>query len=99
MDVRTLDKPGLMALRDTWERKFDETWDQPAAHEAARRSLGVVEDELARRVKRVEGPHCQQCGGRIGIDSGSWEGYTSCCNERVVSTCEPGGDCSHGMYD
>lgn len=29
-------------------------------------------------------PHCQACAGIIGEDCGEWEGYTTCCNERVV---------------
>jgi len=50
---------------------------------------------MDRNSRIVKEPHCQQCGGVIGKDCGSWEGYTSCCNERVVSDCDPGGDCYH----
>lgn len=40
-------------------------------------------------------PHCQTCGGIVGEDCGEWEGYTSCCNERV---CHAEHDCrnTHG---
>lgn len=93
VDVGTLDKPALVELLQTWNRKLDDVaWDDETGRDR------VIEDELARRIKKVDGPHCQQCGARIGVDAGAWDGYTSCCNERVVYSCEPGRDCSHGMY-
>ncbi len=48
-------------------------------------------------LKTIHEPHCQACGGIIGTDCGAWEGYTSCCNERVVGgyrNCDPK-ECGH----
>lgn len=39
--------------------------------------------------------HCQQCGSTDNEDVyGGDQGYTDCCNERVVYDCDPR-DCSH----
>lgn len=46
----------------------------------------------------IHATHCQQCGRVEGEEMGSWEGYTSCCNERAVSPwgekCDPD-ECTH----
>lgn len=40
-------------------------------------------------MKNINGPHCQSCGSTSAEDIGNLadtEGYTRCCNERVVIT-------------
>lgn len=48
----------------------------------------------------VEGRHCQQCGTTDyeSLETGD-QGYTACCNELVMTECDPGGFCSHGEDD
>lgn len=63
--------------------------------------------------RNIAGPHCQACGSTSAEDIGNLvdtEGYTRCCNERVVShapattplmydfsprTCSADRDCYH----
>ncbi len=46
----------------------------------------------------IKDAHCQACGNVVDRDCGAWDGYTSCCNERVVGAdgrpCT-GDDCYH----
>lgn len=56
-------------------------------------------------MSNIEFTHCQSCGGREQATAEN-EGYSDCCNERIVytqgpnvwgqpTTCESNGDCSH----
>lgn len=46
------------------------------------------------RLTSIKEPHCQSCGSIIGKECGQWDGYTSCCNELIIS----GGCSSHDCY-
>ena len=41
----------------------------------------------------VKGPHCKSCGQPDQPNRFN-EGYSSCCNKRIVYECDPR-DCSH----
>lgn len=47
---------------------------------------------------KIKGPHCQECGSTRPEDLDGPDGYTTCCNERTVWTCDPY-DCYHDEND
>lgn len=53
--------------------------------------------------QKIEGPHCQQCGSTDPEDVNPFgnDGYSLCCNERIVYTCTvdlPDGDDLRDCY-
>jgi hypothetical protein len=69
-----------------------------AAGRMARRPVAAPVVDNTPTPTTVTAPHCQACGGVLDTDCGAWDGYTSCCNERVVggygTPCTPA-DCYH----
>ena len=51
---------------------------------------------------RIDVPHCQACGltDAEEVDPSTNDGYSTCCNELIVSTCWFGEDdgCSHDVH-
>jgi ribosomal protein L37E len=69
---------------------------QGAPVQASRKAATVIPWQPQDRSVPVDGkPHCQQCGStdREDLYHGD-QGYTACCNERVVTHCNPR-DCGH----